>query len=92
MAASLRPVLARLDASALASLLAVVPALGSLVLGLAFIAGRIGTEAAAAVATLEAEWEAEQWGEPDTWRATRDRVASDLAKVRQYLALRASEA
>ena len=90
--AAMRRVIERLDAGALASLLAVVPALGSLVLGLAFLAGRIGAAAAAAAATLEAGWEAEQWGEPETWLAARDLLEAELAKVRRFLELRAGEA
>lgn len=89
---ALRPVLERLDAGALAALLAAVPALGSLVLGLALVARRVGAAGAAAIATLEAEWEAGLWGEPETWHATRDRLAADLAEVQRFLALRAGTA
>ena len=92
VATALRPALERLDAASLAALLAVVPALGSVVLGMAFLAGRIGLAQAAAVATLEAEWEAEQWGEAETWRAARDRLEADLACVQHFLELCADAA
>ncbi len=92
VAAALRPWLARLDAGALAALLAIVPALGSLVLGLAVLDGRIGPSEAARIACLEAEWEAELWGEPETWRQARDRLAAELTTVRRFLDLRAETA
>ena len=89
VAACLRPVLEQLSPAALAALLAAVPALGSLVLGLALVEGRLPPAAAARLALLEAEWEAEQWGETDEWRHLGARLAAELETVGRFLALRA---
>ncbi len=91
VASALQAAIDRLDEASLASLLAVVPALGSLVLGLAFLAKRLAPEEAASVAGLEAAWEAELWGDREMVVARQAKLSAELALVRRYLALREAD-
>jgi chaperone required for assembly of F1-ATPase len=76
--AALRRAVAALDIDALAGLGIAVPALGSLVLGLALVAGELDAEAAFRLGALDELFQAEQWG--DDYEAV-DRRASMLADV-----------
>jgi chaperone required for assembly of F1-ATPase len=76
--AALRCAVAALDADALAGLGIAVPALGSLVLGLALAAGEISAETAFSLGALDELFQAEQWGED---YEAADRRASMLADV-----------
>lgn len=77
--------LAGRDAAALAALLAVVPALGSLILGLALVAGRVDAEAASRAALLEAAFAAELCGDEDQPELARRALARDLAAALRFL-------
>ena len=61
--AALRAAVAALDAWALAALGVAVPALGSLVLGLALAEQRLDPATAHALGALDELFQAEQWGE-----------------------------
>ena len=61
--AALQRAVARLDIHALAGLGIAVPALGSLVLGLALAEGELDAEAATALGALDELFQAELWGE-----------------------------
>ena len=76
-----------LDEHALAVLLGIVPLLGSLVLGLAVVAGDLDAVTASGLATLDAAYEAEQWGEEEVVLAERERLAGAVAAARRYLDL-----
>jgi chaperone required for assembly of F1-ATPase len=76
--AALRRAVAALDVDVLAGLGIAVPALGSLVLGLALAAGEIDAETAFRLGALDELFQAEQWG--DDYEAV-DRRASMLADV-----------
>ena len=76
--AALRRAVAALDVDALAALGIAVPALGSLVLGLALAAGEVDAPGAYALGALDELFQAEQWG--DDYEAT-DRRASILADI-----------
>lgn len=87
--ARLRATLERAEDAALAGLLAAVPAVGSLALGLGLVAGHVAPEAAARLALLDAAWEAERWGEAGEVEARIASLARTLGAVRRYLELRA---
>jgi chaperone required for assembly of F1-ATPase len=73
------------DPFALTSLLAFVPLLGSLVLGLALFHGRLDAQGAWDAATLDEIWQREQWGE-DTEALARDaRLFAELAEANAFL-------
>jgi chaperone required for assembly of F1-ATPase len=75
---ALRRAVAAMDTDALAGLGIAVPALGSLVLGLALAAGEIDAQTAYALGALDELFQAEQWG--DDYEAV-DRRTSMLADV-----------
>ncbi len=85
--AVLAQALAAHDAPALAALGVAVPALGSLVLGLALADGALDPDMAARIAALDEFFQEEEWG-PDTDAiARRDRVAGDIHLAGRFLAL-----
>lgn len=67
------------DPFTLAALGVAVPALGSLVLGLALAAGRLDAAGAHALATLDERFQEESWGMDAEAEARRAAVAADLA-------------
>ncbi|MFM8615900.1 MAG: ATP12 family protein [Alphaproteobacteria bacterium] len=77
--AALQAAVARHDAAGLAALGVAVPALGSLVLGLALSLGRLGAEEAHRLATVDELYQEEFWGSDDEAAARR---ADRLAEVR----------
>lgn len=90
--ASLRRVVAAADAWTLAGLGVAVPALGSLVLGLALAAQRLDPAEAHSLATLDARFQAEAWG-VDEEAAARDRaVAADVALADRFMRLARADA
>jgi len=85
--AALRSAVARLDPEALAALGIAVPALGSLVLGLALAEGRLDAAGAHALGALDELFQAEAWGEDAEAVARRQAIASDIALADRFLRL-----
>lgn len=87
---SLAAIRARLRAESspvLAALGVAVPALGSLVLGLALAEGVVGPSRAYELATLDELFQMERWGD-DLWAAKRRRdVAGDIALAHRFITL-----
>jgi len=71
----------------LAALGVAVPALGSLVLGLAMAALRLDAASAFALASLDESFQAELWGRDDAAEERRRRMAVELAVAAQFLGL-----
>ncbi len=71
----------------LAALGIAVPALGSLVLGLALAAGRLGAEEAHALSILEERFQEEFWGLDSEAAARRARIAEEIALAARLIAL-----
>ncbi len=88
--AALREALAAQPPFTLAGLGILVPALGSLVLGLALAAGALGAAQAHALAALDELFQAEQWGEDRDAIARRRHVADDIATAARFIALAAA--
>lgn len=74
-------------AMALGALGIVVPALGSLVLGLALSEGALDAATAFAVATVDERFQEELWGHDDEATARRARVAADVDIASRFLQL-----
>ena len=90
--AALRRVVAAADAWTLAGLGVAVPALGSLVLGLALAAQRLDPAEAHRIATLDARFQAEIWG-IDEEAAAHDRaVAADVELADRFIRLTRADA
>lgn len=85
--AALRAALARREPLALAALGVAVPALGSLVLGLALAERRIGPDEAHALATLDEAFQIEHWGEDAEAAARLAALAEDVRLAARLLAL-----
>ncbi|MDE2582079.1 MAG: chaperone, ATP12 [Rhodospirillales bacterium] len=85
--AALRRAVAGQDALALAALGVAVPALGSLVLGLALAAGALDASTAHALGALDELYQAELWGEDADALARRQAAAADIALAERFLAL-----
>ncbi|MEO8713764.1 MAG: ATP12 family protein [Acetobacteraceae bacterium] len=85
--AALREAVSRHDPYALAALGVAVPALGSLVLGLALAEGRLGASEAFALGALDELFQAELWGEDAEAAARRTSVAADVALAERMLRL-----
>jgi chaperone required for assembly of F1-ATPase len=85
--AALRAALASYPAFALAGLGILVPATGSLVLGLAVAEGALGAEDAFALACLDELFQAEQWGEEAEALAQRESVRTDIALSARFIRL-----
>ncbi len=84
---ALRRAVAALDAYALAALGVAVPALGSLVLGLAMSAGRLDADTAHRLGALDELFQEEEWGpDPESVRR-RESVAADLVLAERLLVL-----
>ncbi len=71
----------------LAGLGIVVPALGSLVLGLAVVRGALGPVAAQAVACVDEDYQAELWGVDSLAAARRDKILAELEESTRFMAL-----
>jgi len=84
---ALKRTVERLDVHVVAGLGIAVPALGSLVLGLALAAGELGAEAAKALGALDELFQAELWGEDAEAAARRAAVGAEIALAARYIAL-----
>jgi len=85
--AALRRVVAALDVAAVAALGVAVPALGSLVLGLALAEGALDAASAHSLGCLDELFQAEAWGEDAEAAARRRAIAEDIALAARFLAL-----
>jgi chaperone required for assembly of F1-ATPase len=85
--AALRRAVAALDTPALAALGVAVPALGSVVLGLALAEGRLDVATAHALGCLDELFQAEAWGEDAEAAARRRAIADDIAIAARFLQL-----
>jgi chaperone required for assembly of F1-ATPase len=87
--AALRRAVAVLPAAALAALGLVVPATGSLVLGLALAAGEIDAAEAHALALVDELFQAEFWGHDPEAAARRNRIALEISLAERFMRLSA---
>jgi chaperone required for assembly of F1-ATPase len=88
---ALRRAVATCSADTLAGLGIAVPAMGSLVLGLALAAGELDAPTAHRLASLDELFQAEQWGE-DTEAAKRQvNLAADIALAERYIRLTSAD-
>jgi chaperone required for assembly of F1-ATPase len=85
--ASLRRVLAACTADELAGLGSLVPATGSLVLGLFLAEGRLDAKEVTELAFLDHDYQAEKWGLDADAVARRAAVASEIAQATRYIRL-----
>jgi chaperone required for assembly of F1-ATPase len=84
---ALRRAVAACSTDTLAGLGIAVPAMGSLVLGLALAAGELDASTAHSLASLDELFQTEQWGE-DTDAAKRQaNLAADIAVAERYIRL-----
>lgn len=77
----------KFDAFQLAGLGVIVPALGSLVLGLALAQQALEPAAACAAAELGALWQAEQWGDDADAAARRENLLKEVAAANRFMML-----
>jgi chaperone required for assembly of F1-ATPase len=85
--AALRGAVATLDVAALAALGVAVPALGSLVLGLAMAEGKLDPVTAHELGAMDELFQAEAWGEDAEAAARRAAIAADIALAGRFLQL-----
>ena len=85
--AALRRAVAAHDPLGLAGLGIAVPALGSLVLGLALAEGRLDPAEAHALGALDELFQAELWGEDAEAAARRRGIADDIALAARFMRL-----
>jgi chaperone required for assembly of F1-ATPase len=85
--AALRGAVEVLTAAALAALGLVVPATGSLVLGLALAAGELGADEVHGLALLEELFQAEFWGHDPEADARRDRILAEIQLAERFMRL-----
>lgn len=85
--AALRNAVAALDVAALAALGIAVPALGSLVLGLAMAEGQLDAATAHELGALDELFQAEAWGEDAEAAARRAAIAADITLAFRFLQL-----
>lgn len=85
--AALRNAVASLDIAALAALGIAVPALGSLVLGLALAEGHLDAETAHELGSLDELFQVEAWGEDAEAASRRIAIAADIALAARFLQL-----
>jgi chaperone required for assembly of F1-ATPase len=85
--AALRRAVAKLDVAALAALGVAVPALGSLVLGLALAEARLDAATAHSLGALDELYQAEAWGEDAEAVTRRSAIAADIAHATRFLQL-----
>jgi chaperone required for assembly of F1-ATPase len=84
---ALRRAVAALDADAIAGLGIAVPALGSLVLGLALAAGEMDARTAHSLGALDELFQAEQWGDDYEAMDRRARMLADIELAARYIDL-----
>jgi chaperone required for assembly of F1-ATPase len=85
--AALRRAVAALDVDALAALGIAVPALGSLVLGLALAAGEMDADTAYTLSALDELFQAEQWGHDYEAVDRRTGMQADIVLAARYIDL-----
>jgi chaperone required for assembly of F1-ATPase len=85
--AALRSAVGALEPEVLAALGIAVPALGSLVLGLALAEGRLDGAAAHALGALDENFQAEQWGQDAEAATRRAAIGADIALAARFIAL-----
>jgi chaperone required for assembly of F1-ATPase len=85
--AALRRAVAALDIDAIAGLGIAVPALGSLVLGLALAAGEIDADTAYRLGALDELFQAEQWGDDYEAVDRRTSMLADIVLAARYIDL-----
>ncbi len=85
--AALRRAVAAEDGWALAGLGIAVPALGSLVLGLALARGALPAAKAAALARVDESYQSEQWGEDADAAQRRAHIDADIAHAATFMDL-----
>ncbi len=85
--ATLRSAVAELDIAALAALGIAIPALGSLVLGLALAERQLDAESAHALGALDELFQVDAWGEDAEAAARRASIAADIALAERFLHL-----
>ena len=79
--------LAASDEYQLAGLGVVVPALGSLVLGLAIQAGALGAAPACDLAQLDSLWQEQHWGQDEAAASSRRALLADVAAAAQFMVI-----
>jgi chaperone required for assembly of F1-ATPase len=84
---ALRRVVGGFDPYTLAGLGIAVPALGSLILGLALAEGRLDAAEAYALGALDELFQAEQWGEDEEAAERRQAIAADIALAERFIRL-----
>ena len=84
---ALRRAVAAQTTPVLAGLGLAVPALGSLVLGLALADGALDAGMAHELASLDELFQVEQWGEDAEATARRERIAEELALAERFIRL-----
>jgi chaperone required for assembly of F1-ATPase len=85
--AALRLAVSKLDTDALAGLGIAVPALGSLVLGLALAAGEVDAQTAYRLGALDELFQAEQWGDDYEAVDRRTSMLADIVLAGRYIDL-----
>ncbi|HTZ69398.1 MAG TPA: ATP12 family protein, partial [Acetobacteraceae bacterium] len=85
--ASLRQAVGALDAAQLAGLGIIVPALGSLVLGLAIASGALGADQAFDLAVLDEVFQESLWGTDEAALARRAALRAEVATAANFMAL-----
>lgn len=85
--AALRAAVGALDVSALGALGIAVPALGSLVLGLALAEDRLDADRAHALGCLDELFQVEAWGEDAEAAVRRASIAADIVLAERFLRL-----
>jgi chaperone required for assembly of F1-ATPase len=85
--AALRAAVTALDIDAIAGLGIAVPALGSLVLGLALAAGEIDADTAFTLGALDELFQAEQWGDDYEAVDRRTSMLADIVLAARYIDL-----
>jgi chaperone required for assembly of F1-ATPase len=85
--AALRRAVAALDVDVLTALGIAVPALGSLILGLALAAGKLDAHTAHTLGALDELFQAEQWGDDDEAVERRTSMLADIVLAARYIDL-----
>ena len=83
----LREILSAQSDNMIAALGVIVPALGSLVLGLALIARALEPQAACETACLDELWQEQQWGTDGEAMARRAKIIEDVAVSARFMYL-----
>jgi chaperone required for assembly of F1-ATPase len=90
--AALRSAVGARDVATLTALGVAVPALGSLVLGLALADGRLDAPTAHSLGALDELFQAEAWGDDAEAAARRRAIAADIALAERFVQLTRPEA